>query len=130
MARLLLVEDEPTQMEFYKHFLAEDGHDVRAASTGKEAIELAKSFCPSVVVLDLVLPDMDVSETISRLLAECGCPKIVINTNYESFRFDFRCWGADAFVIKSSDPSELIDAVKQVLSASCRAADAERDSLN
>jgi len=130
LARLLLVEDEPTQMEFYRRFLAEDGHEVRAAATGKEAIELAKSFCPSVVVLDLVLPDMDGSETISRLLAECGCPKIVINTNYECYRFDFRCWGADAFVMKSSDPSELIDAVKQVLSASCRGADAGRDSLN
>jgi two-component system KDP operon response regulator KdpE len=130
LARLLLVEDEPTQMEFYRRFLAESGHEVRAASTGREAIELAKSFCPSVVVLDLVLPDMDVSETISRLLAECGRPKIVINTNYESFRMDFRCWGADAFVVKSSDPSELIFTVKQVLSASRRSTDIERDSLN
>jgi len=117
-------------MEFYKRFLAEHGHEVKAASTGREAIELAKSFCPSVVVLDLVLPDMDASETISRLLAECGCPKIVINTNYEFFRFDFRCWGADAFVIKSSDPGELIGAVKQVLSASRRGAPSERGSLN
>lgn len=130
MARLLLVEDEPTHMEFYRRFLTEDGHEVREACCGREAIELAKSFCPSVVVLDLVLPDMDASETISRLLSECGCPKIVINTGYEAFRFDFRCWGADAFVVKSSDPSELRDKVKQVLSTGRRSEDIERDSRN
>jgi DNA-binding response OmpR family regulator len=117
VARLLLVDDEPTHRDFYKRFLAEDGHEVREARCGKEAIELAKTFSPSVVVLDLVLPDMDASETISRLLGECGRPKIVINTNYESFKLDFSCWGADALVVKSSDPSELKQKVKQVLSS-------------
>jgi hypothetical protein len=59
---------------------------------------------------------MDGTEAISRLLCECGRrPKIVINTGYERYRFDFRCWGADAFVVKSSDPAELRDKVKQVL---------------
>jgi DNA-binding response OmpR family regulator len=116
VARLLLVEDEPAHRDLYKRFLAEDGHEVREARCGREAIELAKAFCPSVVVLDLVLPDMDASEAISRLLGECGRPKIVINTNYELFKLDFRCWGADAFVVKSSDPSELKRKVKQVLS--------------
>lgn len=130
MAKLLLVEDEPTHRDFYSKFLAEDGHEVAEARCGREAIELAKVFCPSVVVLDLVLPDMDVSETISRLLSECGCPKIVINTNYESFRLDFRCWGADAFVVKSSDPSELKKKVRQVLIASRGGGDTEGESGN
>lgn len=57
MARLLLVEDEPTHRGAYKHFLAEDGHEVREARCGREAIESAKTFRPSAVVLDLVLPD-------------------------------------------------------------------------
>lgn len=130
MAKLLLVEDEPTHRDFYKRFLAEDGHEVAEAQCGREAIELAKVFCPSVVVLDLVLPDMDVSETISRLLTECGSPKIVINTNYESFRFDFRCWGADAFVVKSSDPSELKKKIRQVLTGSHAGLSPEDESGN
>ena len=117
MARLLLVEDEPAQLDFYKRLLVEDGHEVREAQCGREAIRIAKSFCPSIVVLDLVLPDMDGTEAISRLLRECGRPKIVINTGYASYRFDFRCWGADAFVIKSSDAAELRSKVRQVLSA-------------
>ena len=116
MARLLLVEDEPAQLDFYKCLLAEDGHEIAQAMCGQEAIEVARRFCPSVVVIDLVLPDMDGTEAISRLLDECGGAKIVINTGYESYRFDFRCWGADAFVVKSSDPSELRATVKQVLS--------------
>jgi DNA-binding response OmpR family regulator len=115
VAKLLLVEDEPAHLDFYKRLLSEEGHEVFAASTGMEAIEVAKETCPGVVVLDLKLPDMAGTEAISRLLAECGRPKIVINTCYESFRNDFRCWGADAFVVKSSDPSELKRRVRQVL---------------
>jgi len=116
LARLLLVEGEPAHRDLYGRVLARDGHEVREAGCGEEAIQMAKVFCPSVVVLDLVLPDMDASETISRLLAECGRPKIVINTDYESFRMDFRFWVADAFVVKSSDPGVLTRTVKQVLS--------------
>jgi DNA-binding response OmpR family regulator len=116
LARLLLVEDEPAQLDFYKCLLAEDGYEIEEAKCGREAIEVAKRFCPSIVVIDLVLPDMDGTEAISRLLSECGEPKIVINTGYESYRFDFRCWGADAFVVKSSDPSKLRATVRRVLS--------------
>jgi DNA-binding response OmpR family regulator len=129
LARLLLVEDEPTQLDLYKRFLSEDGYEVVGAHSGREAIEMAKAFCPSVVVLDLVLPDMDGTEAISRLLRECGHPKIVINTGYERYRYDFRCWGADAFVVKSSDPSELRAKVKQVLGRS-RQTKRERESRN
>jgi len=119
MAKLLLVDDEPTQLDLYARFLAREGHEIKSANCGREAIEMAKIFCPSVVVMDLVLPDMDGTEAIARLLRECKkcgeCPKIVINTGYEKYRFDFRCWGADAFVVKSSDPSELLSQVKEVL---------------
>jgi DNA-binding response OmpR family regulator len=121
LARLLLVEDEPAQLDFYKCLLAEDGYEIEEAKCGSEAIEVAKRFCPSIVVMDLVLPDMDGTEAISRLLCECGRPKIVINTGYESYRFDFRCWGADAFVVKSSDPSDLRATVRRVLAGeACR----------
>jgi DNA-binding response OmpR family regulator len=118
VAKLLLVEDEPAHFALYKRFLAEDGHEIVGAQCGEEAITMAKRFGPSVVVLDLVLPDMEGTEAISRLLCECGRPKIVINTGYESFRFNFKCWGADAFVVKSSDPSELRAKVRQVLKPS------------
>jgi DNA-binding response OmpR family regulator len=130
LARLLLVEDEPAHLDFYRRLLAEDGHEVAEAHCGKDAITVAKSFCPSVVILDLVLPDMDGTEAIARLLSECGHPKIVINTCYESFRFDFRCWGADAFVVKSSDPSELRAKVRQLLSTRSDRDRYERHSRN
>jgi len=115
LARLLLVEDEPAQLSYYRCLFEKDGHDVVEARCGEEAIAKAKSFCPAVVIMDLVLPDMTGAEAISKILSECGRPRIVINTNYESFRLDFRCWGADAFVVKSTDPSELQSAVREVL---------------
>lgn len=130
MAKLLLVEDEPAQLDFYKCLLAEDGHEVVEAKCGIEAIEAAKRFGPSIVVMDLVLPDMDGTETIARLLSECGRPKIVINTGYTSYRFNFRCWGADAFVVKSADPSELRATVRQVLAQGLSREGTGRESRN
>lgn len=115
MARLLLVEDEPAQLDFYRSLFESEGHDIRQATNGSEAIAAAKDFNPAVVVIDLLLPDMDGAEAISRILSECQKAKIVINTNYAHYRMDFRCWNADAFVIKSSDPSELVKVVRNVL---------------
>ena len=130
MARLLLVEDEPAHLAFYRRLLAEDGHEIAEAQCGSEAIKVAKSFCPSVVIMDLVLPDMEGPEAIGRLINECGHPKIVINTGYETFRFDFRCWGADAFVVKSSDPTELKTRVRQLLSGTSKKQSIKRHSSN
>jgi DNA-binding response OmpR family regulator len=117
LARLLLVEDEPAQLDFYRQLLTHEGHEVMEAQCGREAIRVAKSFRPTLVVLDLVLPDMDGTEAIAAILSECADrPKIIINTCYERYRVDFRCWGADAFVLKSSDPEALRSTVRQVLS--------------
>ncbi|MGQ9602960.1 MAG: response regulator [bacterium] len=115
MARLLLVEDEPAQLDFYRGLLESEGHDIRQATSGREAIAAAKDFGPAVVVIDLVLPDMHGTEAISRILSECQKAKIVINTNYGHYKMDFRCWNADAFVVKSSDPGDLVRAVRDVL---------------
>ncbi len=118
MARLLLVEDEPAQLDFYRSLFESEGHDIRQATNGEEAIEAAKEFNPAVVVIDLVLPDMHGAEAISKILSQCQKAKIVINTNYGHYRMDFRCWNADAFVVKSSDPAELVRVVRDVLSLS------------
>jgi len=41
--------------------------------------------------------------------------KVVINTAYPSYKFDFNTWGADAFLVKSSDMTELKSTVREIL---------------
>ena len=53
--RILIVGDEPTYREYLERFLSRDGLDVRTAETGAEAIELAKSFAPDILLADWML---------------------------------------------------------------------------
>ena len=56
---ILLIEDEKSISDFTSKALSSHGYRVRCAATGKEALSLASSLCPDVLLLDLGLPDMD-----------------------------------------------------------------------
>jgi len=56
--RLLIVDDEPTNIRILSNILAED-YALSAATDGKQALALAKSQSPDLILLDMVMPDMD-----------------------------------------------------------------------
>ena len=65
--RVLVVEDELRMARLLKHGLSEEGHLVTLASSGTEALEMAKSFSFDIVVLDVMLPGMDGINVARRL---------------------------------------------------------------
>ncbi|MFO7260758.1 MAG: response regulator [bacterium] len=74
MARILVVEDNADLLSILKELLSAE-HEVATARRGEEAIELARTFRPDLVILDLQLPSMDGIEAgrwIKRELAEPG----------------------------------------------------------
>lgn len=71
LARVLVVEDEPTSLDAVRCFLEFRGHDVSAAATAEEALEVAKQFDPQVLVCDWQLDGagtdgVDVAESLQR----------------------------------------------------------------
>ena len=64
--KILLVDDEPDILEFLSYNL-EKGFDVRTASNGEEASEIARSFIPHLIVLDVMMPGMDGIETCEEI---------------------------------------------------------------
>ena len=62
-----MVEDEPPLVRLVAAYLEREGFDVASAGDGETALELARSFRPDVVVLDLMLPGMDGIEVCRRL---------------------------------------------------------------
>ena len=64
---MLLVEDHPDLAAATSDFLEADGHDVRTALTGRQALEIAPAFRPQLVLCDLNLPDMTGLEVVSGL---------------------------------------------------------------
>src|SRR6478736_1123617 len=67
--KVLVVDDEEPILELLKYNLEKQGYEVRAASNGQEAVDIAKKFHPDLVLLDIMMPKMDGVETC-RLLRE------------------------------------------------------------
>jgi twitching motility two-component system response regulator PilH len=119
MSTVLVVEDSPTQRAMIKDLLKGSGLTVSEATDGVEALEQIFKSCPDVVVLDIVMPRMNGYEVCRRLKADPKTEKVpVVMCSSKGEEFD-RYWGmkqgADAYIAKPFQPTELIGTVKQLL---------------
>lgn len=117
MSVILLVEDDPNQRLLYEEELRSAGYDVVTASDGHEAVQRVEDSPPDLVVMDISMPGMDGIEAMSRMLAKDHKLPVIFNTAYAAYRHDFRTWSANAYVMKSSDLTELTHAVERVLNS-------------
>ncbi len=67
------------------------------------------------MVLDVAMPGVDGIETLGRILAENNRIPVLLHTAYATYKDNFMAWSADAYVVKSSDLSELKAEVRRVL---------------
>lgn len=125
MNRVLLVEDDPHQRLLYREALESEGYDVVEATDGREAVRLVGDAAPDLVVLDINMPGIDGLETLTRIHDRRPALPVVLNSAYAAFREQFVSWLADAYVIKSSNLSELIGAVRDVLARRARGEEPE-----
>jgi len=115
MKKVLIVDDEENLRELYRQELVEEGYSVCLAANGKEAIAQIEKENPDVVVLDIRMPEMDGIEALGRMIGRFRKIPVVLNTAYGSYREDFRSWAAEAYVVKSSDLTELKEKIREVL---------------
>ncbi len=120
MSMVLVVEDSVPQREMITELLRGSGLDVTAASDGVEALEHIQSGSPpDLVVLDIVMPRMNGYEVCRRLKADPSTQNVpVVLCSSKGEEFD-RYWGmkqgADAYIAKPFQPTELVGTVKQLL---------------
>lgn len=120
MSMVLVVEDSIPQREMITELLRGSGLDVTAASDGVEALEHIQSGQPpDLVVLDIVMPRMNGYEVCRRLKADPSTQDVpVVLCSSKGEEFD-RYWGmkqgADAYIAKPFQPTELVGTVKQLL---------------
>ncbi len=65
--KILVVDDEPDILELLKYNLKKEGFNVVTEANGKKAVEIAKTFQPDLVILDIMMPDQDGVETCRQL---------------------------------------------------------------
>ena len=115
MATILVVEDDKNQRLLYEQELKLEGYEVVTASDGKDALEKIQEQLPDLIIMDINMPKMDGIETMGKILGKNRDIPVIINTAYSNYKDNFMSWAADAYIVKSSDLSELKNTVKEVL---------------
>jgi len=117
MASILVVEDGRNERLLLQAELEEEGHIVRSAASGREALAWVAESMPDLVVLDIHMPGMDGLELLGKLLGINNRLPVVIHTAHASYQESFMSWAADAYVVKRSDLSELKSTIREILRA-------------
>jgi len=115
MATILVVEDDKNQRLLYEQELKLEGYEVVTASDGKDALEKIQEQLPNLIIMDINMPKMDGIETMGKILGKNKEIPVIINTAYSNYKDNFMSWAADAYIVKSSNLSELKNTVKEVL---------------
>ncbi|MDO9210990.1 MAG: response regulator [Deltaproteobacteria bacterium] len=115
MEKVLCVDDDLSLLRLYQDELSEEGYKVVLAKDGKEALAKFEKEKPQVVVMDIRMPVMDGIETLTAMMGKDRQVPVILNTAYPQYRDNFMTWGAEAYVIKSSDLTELKQKIREVL---------------
>jgi DNA-binding NtrC family response regulator len=116
MADVLVVDDEETWRELYVERLTDAGHDVRTAGDGSEALEEMRTKVAEIVVLDIRMSPSGRHLLRSIMLFWPEVP-VVVSSAYGGYRGDADFMKATAFVEKTPDLGELVDAIAGILAA-------------
>jgi len=119
MARILIVDDSPSQLLGLKRLVEKMGHETLTAEDGAAGVEAAKRELPDLVLMDVVMPNLNgfqATRSISKDPATAHIPVILVTTKDQDTD---RVWGmrqgARAFVTKPVNEAELTQAVKDAL---------------
>ncbi|WP_224992796.1 response regulator [Acinetobacter pittii] len=119
MARILIVDDSPTETFRFKEILTKHGYDVIEASNGADGVTLAKAEQPDLVLMDVVMPGVNgfqATRQITRDEDTKHIPVVIVSTKDQATD---RVWGkrqgAIDYLIKPIEEKQLIDVIKQFL---------------
>jgi two-component system, OmpR family, alkaline phosphatase synthesis response regulator PhoP len=117
--KILLVDDDPDIIELLAYNLSKEGYEIASANDGIQAVEVAKTFKPDLILLDVMMPRQDGIETARQLrqLPDFKDTYILFLTaraeEYtEVAAFDV---GADDYIVKPIKPRALVSRIKAVL---------------
>ena len=119
MAKVLIVDDSPTEVHVLKGILEKGGHSVTSADNAEDGIKQAKAVKPDVVLMDVVMPGMNGFQATRALTKDPETqhiPIIIVTTKDQETD---RAWGmrqgAKDYVTKPVDAADLLAKVKAVL---------------
>ena len=123
---ILIVDDEPVNLDLLEAALTRRGYEVERAADGLQAIEMARRNRPKVIVTDILMPNMDGYQLCREIKNDeelTSIPVIFYSATYtdpEDQQFAIQL-GASEFVVKPADPDEFLGVLDQVLDEKAKA---------
>lgn len=121
MARILIVDDSPTEMYRFKEILGKHGYEVLEAMNGADGVTLAQAEQPDLVLMDVVMPGVNgfqATRQISRGEMTKHIPVVIVSTkDQDTDRVWGKRQGAIDYLTKPIDETQLISVIQQYLSA-------------
>ncbi|MFH1907487.1 MAG: response regulator transcription factor [Chloroflexota bacterium] len=116
MAKILVVDDEPSIVNLVSSYLKAEGYQVYTAADGPSGLKAARAYKPDLVVLDIMLPGMDGIELLTHLRRESNVYVIMLTARTEETdKIVGLSVGADDYVTKPFSPRELVARIKAAL---------------
>ena len=118
MNTILFVDDDKNQRLLYEREFTEAGYSVFTVDSGAAALEVLHREPVDVAVVDIRMPGMSGLELMQEILFARRDLPVILHTAFSSYKDDFQSWLAEAYVVKSSDLSELKERVTYILARS------------
>jgi twitching motility two-component system response regulator PilH len=119
MARILIVDDSPSQLLGIKRIVEKLGHETLTAEDGAAGVEVAKQQLPDLILMDVVMPNLNgfqATRTISKNPDTAHIPIVLVTTkDQETDRVWGMRQGAKAYVTKPIKEDELARTLQELL---------------
>jgi len=119
MARVLIVDDSPSQLMAMKKIMEKLGHEVISAEDGAQGVEVAKRELPDLILMDVVMPNLNgfqATRSISKDAATAHIPIVLVTTKDQ---VTDKVWGlrqgAKAYLTKPVNEAALTSLVRDLL---------------
>ena len=120
MAKILIVDDSPTETYKFRQILEKSGHEVLEAHSGEDGVKMVKANFVDLVLMDVVMPGLNgfqATRQLSKDSATADVPVIIVTTkDQETDRVWGKRQGAVGYLTKPVTEAVLLKAVERVLS--------------
>jgi twitching motility two-component system response regulator PilH len=119
MARILIVDDSPSQLLGMKRIVEKLGHECLVAEDGSAGVEAAKAHLPDLILMDVVMPNLNgfqATRAISQEATTAQIPVVLVTTkDQETDKVWGMRQGAKAYITKPFTEAQLIEVINSVL---------------
>lgn len=119
MARILVVDDSPTETEAFRSVLEKNGHEVLNAENGADGVAMARQELPDLVLMDIVMPGLNgfqATRQLTRSPETKIIPVVIVTTkDQETDRVWGKRQGASGYLVKPVSESRLLSEIGALL---------------